>query len=278
MSASLTIGHIAYANCVPFFHYLNDCGFRGEICSGVPSALNRYLAEGSVDLSPSSSFEYLRNWHDYLLLPELSISAVGAVKSVLLFSPEPLENLQGKQIYLTGESASSIHLLQILLREFYGLSEVLCTVPAGALEEHVRRGQPALLIGDRALRTASEVSPEHIYDLGELWHRFTSLPFVFALWIIRKPVAERRAEQVGELFEQLRNALQRAFADLPRLAQELSDYEWYGEDSLVKYWQCMSYGLQAEHLQGLKLYAELLVKYGFLPQCPNIEFFDVQRR
>ena len=40
-----------------------------------------------------------------------------------------------------------------------------------------------MLIGDRAL--AFEPSPrwEYRYDLGDLWHRHTGLPFVFAAWI-----------------------------------------------------------------------------------------------
>ena len=171
MVESLTIGHIAYANCEPFFHYLRESGFEGRIHSGVPAELNRMLASGELDLSPSSSFEYQRNPDDYLLLPDFSISSFGAVKSVLLFSPEPIESLHGKNIYLTGESASSIHLLQILLREYFGFSEVLCKVPEGDLETLVHEQNPALLIGDRALRTAQQAPQEQICDLGELTDR-----------------------------------------------------------------------------------------------------------
>lgn len=94
---SLTVGHITYANCVPFFRHLQDSGFCGRIVQGVPAQLNALLAAGQIDLSPSSSFEYARNWRDYLLLPDLSISASGPVKSVLLFSPNRHRNSAGRK-------------------------------------------------------------------------------------------------------------------------------------------------------------------------------------
>ena len=104
-SAGLTLGHIPYLNCVPFFHFLKQEGFQGELVSGVPAELNRMLQTGQLDVSPSSSFEYARNYQDYLLLPGHSISSFGKVQSVLLFSPVELAELDGQQIAITGESA-----------------------------------------------------------------------------------------------------------------------------------------------------------------------------
>mgnify|MGYP001313748406 CR=1 FL=1 len=271
---SLTIGHIAYANCEPFFHYLRECGFDGTIRSGVPVDLNRFLKNGEVDLSPSSSFEYLQHWHDYLLLPDLSISSVGEVQSVLLFSTTPIAELKGKEIFLTGESASSVRLLQVLLREYFDFEEVFCRVSHDDLEDLVNQGKPALLIGDRALRVSGQVPADNIYDLGELWHQTTGLPFVFALWIVRKKLAEDEGRQVACFHGKLKQSLKLALADLPGVAESLTGYAWYGHEKLVHYWQTVSYSLGEKHLQGLRLYAELLVKYGFLEQLPEIKFFD----
>ena len=272
---TLTIGHIAYANCEPFFHFLRDAGFDGTIRSGVPAQLNRFLSDGELDLSPSSSFEYLHHWRDYLLLPDLSISSIGAVKSVLLFSPQPLEALVGQEIFLTGESASSVRLLQVMLREYFGFEEVLCRVSHEDLEERVAEGRPALLIGDRALRMAETVDPANMHDLGELWHRKTGLPFVFALWIVRRDLNPAKNRQVLRLYRQLKTFLRRSFDDLSGVAHALPGYSWYGQQKLVDYWQAMSYLLDSRHLAGLKLYAELLYKYGFLDELPAFEFFDL---
>lgn len=271
---TLTIGHITYANCAPFFHYLPAAGFSGKIVPGVPSRLNQMLAGGELDASPSSSFEYARNWQEYLLLPGHSISAFGPVKSVLLFSPRPLEELRGAEIALTGESATSVNLMRILLKEFLGHGEVNCRVPERPVEELLAEGSPALLIGDRALRAALGASG-NVYDLGELWYRFTGLPFVFALWIIRREVAQVKRQEVVALLRQLSTARARAFASLDAVAAATPERRWMGEAGLIDYWRCMSYELDERHLAGLRHFFTLAVKYGLLSAQPEIRFFAV---
>ncbi|MGD9343605.1 MAG: hypothetical protein PVJ25_06185, partial [Desulfuromonadales bacterium] len=126
---SLRIGRIAYLNVAPYFHYLAKQGFSGEIVAGVPAELNRMLAEGTIDACPSSSFEYALRADDYLLLPGHSISSIGPVHSVLLFTPGPLNDLPGQEIAITGESATSINLLKVLLMEFCRIGTVSFKVP-----------------------------------------------------------------------------------------------------------------------------------------------------
>ncbi len=272
---ALRVGHISYINCVPFFHYLRQVGFDGEIVSGVPAVLNRQLAAGSIDLSPSSSFEYALHWRDYQLLPGHSISSCGPVQSVLLFSPEPLETLSGQTIAVTGESATSINLLQVLLREFYGCGEVSCRVPEGSVEESITAGSSALLIGDRALRAGLSHASGQVYDLGELWNRHTDLPFVFALWIVRRQAAIRSADEMKNFARQLSAARVKAEQNLDALAGMIPEREWMGEEGLVAYWRQMSYDLGAAHQLGLKLFFQLCCKHGLLAEQPEIEFLTV---
>ncbi len=270
----LRVGYIPYLNCVPFFHHLKTCGFSGEIVSGVPSALNRMLQQGEVDVSPSSSFEYALNWRDYLLFPDFSISSSGPVKSVLLFSPCPLSELQGKKIAITGESATSINLLRILLLEYAGLSEVDDYVPQESVEELIAARKPALLIGDRAMQQARNL-PEGVraYDLGELWQRYTGLPFVFALWILRRDSAGKYAQQVNELQRQLRASLDLAQADFSALARATGAR---GEEIILlsDYWKGIDYSLTRRHLSGLRQFVQLCYKYCLLAELPEIAFFD----
>ncbi|MFO7982082.1 MAG: menaquinone biosynthesis protein [Desulfuromonadales bacterium] len=270
----LSIGHISYLNCVPFFHYLRDVGFDGEIVPGVPSQLNEMLATGGIDVSPSSSFEYGRNWRRYMLLPRVSISSFGAVRSVLLFSNVPIEELEGTSIALTGESATSVHLVQVLLREFLGYERIDCRVPSQPMEEVIANGGTALLIGDRALREARQSRSRYVYDLGSLWQDFTGLPFVFALWIIREEVALRQKDDLKRLENQLEASRSRAFADLGMVADEVPERHWMARTDLVDYWRSMSYDFTEDHRQGLLLYFRLLVKYGFLPEVPDLRFFS----
>jgi len=113
----LRIGEINYLNCTPLFTSLRsnfqDSGYT--FISGHPSELNAQLRRGDLDICPSSSIEFAQNPDLYLILPHLSISSKGPVKSVLLFSKLPIDSLDGVAIGLTGESETSVILLKILL-------------------------------------------------------------------------------------------------------------------------------------------------------------------
>jgi chorismate dehydratase len=273
LDQSLRVGYIPYLNCAPFFHYLEESGFSETIVSGVPSELNALLQSCALDVSPSSSFEYALNSSDYLLLPGHSISSRGPVESVLLFSPCPLTELQGQRIAITGESATSINLLRILLLEYANFARVEDYVPGEAVETVIANRQPALLIGDRAMKQATDL-PEgmRVYDLGSLWYEQTGLPFVFALWILRRDSAQRMPDKISALQAQLSLSVGRALKDLPALAREVGVTNEEGR-RLVKYWQTIDYALTDEHLKGLNLFIALCLKHKLLNVSPKIEFF-----
>ncbi len=270
---TLRVGHIAYANCIPFFHYLAECGFAGETVPGVPSRLNTMLAEGRIDLSPSSSIEYGRNGTDYLLLPDFSISAHGAVQSVLLFSDRPLEHLAKIPITVTGESATSICLLRILLKEFLGFTAPGEIRPGGSVEEHIAAGGTGLLIGDRALQASLAGLAPWVFDLGELWWRFTGLPFVFALWIVHRRSAEPKSAELVLFQKQLRCSLHGALSDPEGTAARVPGYGWFGTERLAAYWRSMDYDFSEAHRRGLELFFRLAVKHRLLSQVPELRFF-----
>ncbi len=272
----LTIGRISYVNTIPFFHHLAQTGFSECVVDGVPAELNARIAGGGIDLSPSSSFEYARSWRDYLLLPGLSISSQGPVRSVLLFSRLPLEAVGTQEIALTAESATSVNLLQILLKEFCGAKGLDCNVPEVPVEKVIAAGGSALLIGDRALRTAGRVSRDmFVYDLGDLWYRFTGLPFVFALWIVRRQAFIDQPQAVRKFRSQLEQSLSLAFADLNGMAAVVAPEAPLAAGELIHYWRDnMSYDLTAEHLAGLRLFFALCRKHELLAEEPEICFAE----
>ena len=271
---TLRIGRIAYLNVAPYFHFLRQEGFAGEIIAGVPSELNTLLAERTLDACPSSSFEYGLHAEDYFLLPGHSISSVGPVHSVLLFTPGPLSSLSGEVIAITGESATSINLLKILLKEFSGIDDVSFKVPHGEVELLPCKGQSALLIGDRALAAARECpSNVQITDLGALWYHFTGVPFVFALWILRREAVKKSPDEICELAAQLHKSRQRAFDNLPGMAALLADKTGFSAGRLEEYWRGMSYDLSERHIEGLQLYFTLCQKHGLLERVPAFHFF-----
>ena len=272
---TINIGRIKYANCTPIFTSLAshfDCtAYR--FVDGVPAELNAMLRRGAIDLSPSSSIEYATAHEQYCLLPELSISAIGAVKSVFLFTRVPIEELDGATIGLSAESDTSVNLLKVLLARSYGFSNRYerSTLP---LTDALGVYQGLLLIGDSALRGAASGAGLHCYDLGELWHRFTGMPFVFALWIARRDAAREKHAQLVALARDLVAAKKLAYQSYPEIAAGCAEREWIGESALVDYWNTISYELTEAHLDGARTFFRHAFEMGLIPSLPELRFFE----
>ncbi len=138
----------------------------------------------------------------------------------------------------------------------------------------IAAGEAGLLIGDRALKAAHSKLAPYVFDLGSLWHAYTGLPFVFALWIVRRDTVRKRGGEVARLQQSLQSGLARALADLPTLADQTADRSWMSAAELRDYWQAMSFALGDAHQQGLKLFFRLAVKYRFLASMPELNFFE----
>ncbi|MDA8412885.1 MAG: menaquinone biosynthesis protein [Desulfobacteraceae bacterium] len=270
----LRIGRIEYANCTPIFRALQEYepGLDYKLVGGVPARLNAMLCAGLIDVCPSSSIEYARHSEHYLILPHLSISSVGAVGSVLLFSRVPLKELDRRNILLSSESATSVNLLKILLEKRFGCR---CNykVHTSSFYEALREAPALLLIGDAALR-ASILDPDLlVYDLGQLWHEWTGLPFVFALWLCRRQVAIDRYAEVADLTERLAWSKYHAGENLQSIAEDSPEASWMGADRLEAYWRDnISYDLDDRHLEGLILFYRYCAELDLLTAVPELHF------
>ena len=271
----LHIGEINYLNCTPLFTALRrnyaDNGYR--FVTGHPSELNAKLRSGIIDLCPSSSIEYAQNPDLYRILPDLSISSKGPVRSVLLFSRVPIDSLDGASIGLTGESETSVVLLKIILSLKYSFANSYYKVEESG--QNLSSGHDALLlIGDRALMEASKGGAGHVYDLGELWHEFTGLPFVFALWLLREDALLESPEAVHLIHERLVTAKKSAVESYADLAKTLKQNVWTNSLFLINYWENISYDLTKEHIDGLKLYYRYAAECGFIESEPNLRLLE----
>lgn len=273
-AVGLCIGQIDYANCFPIFSALRnrfDCSVY-RFVRGTPAELNRMLQCGEIDLCPSSSIAYARAAQTYRLVPELSISSDGPVKSVILFSRIPLEKLDGMQVGLTIESETSIALLTIILKKYYRFSNTFIPV---AIDDNFDVGSscPAVLvIGDTALRWSLCRHDLYQYDLGELWSSLTGLPFVFALWMIRDEVVVEMPEETSRIRDQLLDAKRISVATLEGLASRCGEYAWMGRDALLDYWNTISYDLTPRHIEGVRTFFRAAWEVGILAREPSIRF------
>lgn len=202
----MRVGRIPYINCFPVYGGV-DRGIvplDATLVDGVPTALNRMMAEGTLDVSVVSAVEYARDQARYLLLPDLAISCDGPVRSVMLFSTLPAQELSGKRVLVSRSSMTSVHLLELLFEHVWKASPDF--VPGDAEADAIASGSGGdvvarLVIGDAALMLQSADHPvakahgqayPYVYDLGEEWKRWTGLPFVFAVWVAQRstPVAD----------------------------------------------------------------------------------------
>lgn len=274
----LRIGRISYANCTPIFHALHELYSEEDYqyVSGVPARLNRMLAAGDIDVCPSSSIAFSTQPGQLLIIPDLSISSCGPVQSVLLFSSIPIENLGGRTVLLSSESATSINLLKILLGKHYGCTcsfQVTEQTTLSALDD-----APALLlIGDAALRAAQTASDVYVYDLGELWYRWTGTPFVFALWLTSRDAVKRHGSELRRLACQLREAKIHSVNNLEQIVATAPENAWMGREGLLDYWKVLSYDLTELHIKGLKLFFRLAAESGLIASAPELAFLPLEQ-
>jgi len=280
------VGRIPYVNCYPVYGAI-DRGvvtLEGTLVDGVPSALNRRMADGSLDISVVSAVEYARDARRYLLLPDLAISCDGPVRSVMLFSRRPASELDGKRVIVSRSSMTSVALLELLFEnvwharpEFIAGDAEMSDIAAFDREQHEAR----LVIGDAALVLRGESRPRiaetsvadasragtmpsypFSYDLGETWKAWTGLPFVFAVWVAQRTAPVAEALGVHASLIESRNW---GLKHLPALAAQASQATGVSEPVCHDYLSGLDYGLSYEHLAGLTEFFRRLVAAGVVP-------------
>ncbi len=270
----LRIGRIPYANLFPIFYMLEsecDCS-EYEFVEGVPSALNYMLRIGEVDVSPSSSIEYLRHSDEYAIVENHSISSMGPVGSIILLSGKPIEELNGLSVLTSSQSETSVALLRIIFEKFYKVKCELRTadiypdlLPSRRVESPTAT-EAYLLIGDDALKAVKSKSAKltYIYDLGELWHKNTGLPFTFALWIYKKDCCREKPELLERFKKDLNKAKRLAVKNFKKIALQSSMRGILTEAELITYWENISYDLGDEHRKGLELFRKFSEELGLI--------------
>ena len=272
----LRIGKISFLNIFPIFKTLEGDLYcpEYEFLEGFPTELNEMLHKGEIDISPSSSVEYLKDKEQYTFLDGHGISARGPVRSILLFSRLPIEELGGHDITATHKSATSVSLLKIILTKFYGL-DLNINISNTPIEEAIRNHSAYLAIGDEAIelsRAALDIKTTednmpcklqslnhqafYVYDLSELWHMHTGLPMVFALWTLKRETQEKRKGEIERFSTSLNEARNIARENLWQIATT-PGLILPPEDAFA-YWKDIIYDLPDDCMKGLALFDKYL--------------------
>ena len=177
---TVRVGAVSYLNTKPLIHDLASLAPEVELVLDYPSRLADQLENGQLDVALIPIIEYFRAG-TYTLVPGICIASEGPVLSVTLFSRVPWSAI--RRLALDEGSRTSAALAQVLLRHRYNVKPEIRPLAHDERAENID-ADAVLLIGDRAMR-ACLPGFEHAYDLGQEWHDWTGLPFVYAAWAVR---------------------------------------------------------------------------------------------
>ena len=261
---AIRIGSVPYLNAKPLVDWFHteECNAEVEIVYAVPSQLAKMLREKTLDVANVSIFEGLQN-PGLSLIPNISISAFGAVKSVRLFSKVPLESIQ--TVALDTSSLTSAALTKVLLQEAFGLSPQY-THHAPDLDAMLAAHDAGLIIGD--LKLFDLLPGTTVYDLGLGWHDLTGLPFVYAGWLAREEAVSDA--MVSVLHRAKAWGLERLDALAEKWAQKMNLPLDRSRDYLLN---VMNYDLSPEQMEGLLAYQEKCLTHGLLETRYLIRIF-----
>ena len=241
----LRIGCVGYLNARPLIE-----GWPGTVRFDHPAALCAQLAAGELDVALVSSFEYLRD-PDYAVIDGIAIASDGPVYSVIVVSAEPLAQLS--TIELDPASVTSVNLLRCL---FENCALNFISRP-GHADSPIPSGAGRLLIGDQAIRFRRDHEQTHcIADLGELWRSKMSLPFVYALWLIRPGIDAR---QIADQLRQLRHRNLQRLDELAALERD------FAPQFVQRYWtQYLKFDFGDHEKAGLIKFRSICEEHGIL--------------
>ena len=191
MNRSTQVGLMPYLNSALFYLYMPQEGVA--LHPMVPTAMAKAAYDGLLDAGPIPLVDCFNLEEKFEPLGDFCIATTRQARSILLFSTVPVEELEGgSNVAVTDETSTSARLLRVLLRHRYGLREPRYV---GLDEPH----DALLLIGDGALKQRHGVSGYgYRYDLAEVWSDWTGLPTVFALWIVRRELAQEAKAALTE--------------------------------------------------------------------------------
>ncbi len=270
----IRIGEISYSNVWPVSYFFDPTGLNVELIPQVPSLLNRGMKKGEIDLGPISSFAYGEAYPNYLLLPHLSVSATGAVGSIFLFTKgKSLSELDGAKIALTNTSATSVHLLRILLERFERVRPLYITM-APDLKQMLRRADAAMVIGDDAIRASWSDQGYRAFDLGEEWYLRTGLSMTFAVWAIRKEIVEYRWSEIEKIYDRFIESKEKSRQNLLPVIQHAMNKLGGTEAFWQKYFWGLSHDLGEKEIAGLQTYYRYAAELGFLKEGIKVDPLD----
>lgn len=269
------MGRISYINASPVFYGLDRDLLPGwlNMVTDVPSVLNHKLNTGKIEVSPISAAYYALNRRDLILLPDLSISCFGPVMSVILASNYEIDALEDKTIIFSQESASAASFMKMILsqKKLSPRYQVGDVSDPDAVKD---KSDAVLVIGDTALVNPWEQYFKYKFDLGSLWHEMTGLPFVFAVWAVRREFASKHPEKVRQIYDVLLSSKEQGYKNLEKIVEAGSRKLDIDPERVRRYYDLLYCDLDEIKVKAMGMFFDSLYEQGILKEKTEIEFFS----
>ena len=275
------LGHIHFLNVLPITYSLNNLNYKEwlELSNGVPAVINNDLLNNRVDVSEVSSIVYARNYDKLLMLPDLCVRADGEVRSIILVSKKPIEEINEDKIILTAQSATSHCLLKIIMAKAYDANPQYFIRNLTPDNPVPNDATAALFIGDDALNVNLHQEPYkyYYYDLGREWKKLTGRCMVYAVWTVNKEFAKSNPEGMQLVYERLYKGVQAGFSNLREAIATIVDKTPFTPRQLDEYLHVIKWNLTEEYIENLEVFYELAYEQGLIPRKPKIKIAPVNR-
>jgi chorismate dehydratase len=233
---------LPYCNAAPLVHFLSEFCPSADIVKKYPRETLDELKSDRADAALIPVADFLIN-ENLKMVPGIGICAEGPVESVLLKSQKSLDKI--RSIRLFPESRTSNILIRILISQFSG------TVHGIRFSSDNIVADASIIIGDKALRTAQA---NYTYDLSDMWHRQTGLPFVFAVWAYK--AGHSHYEKIKSI---LYNAKQKGLGSISILSRIYAE-RLNLEPSYIRHYltDCLYYDVGSREIESMEKFRELI--------------------
>ncbi len=244
-----------YLNSAPFFRGL-ALGERFALADLVPREQGLKASSGEIAAGLLPIVDFFRLEETFERIGRFGIAVRGRARSVLLFSRKPIRQLEGCTIAVTEETSTSAVLLRLLLEQRYRIT------PASYVRGQHVDADAQLLIGDEALRFqhANARYPYEI-DVAFEWWLWQHLPFVFAVWAIRKDASPQDKKQVEMA---LIKSLGGNMGQMELIAQEHASGLGVPAAELQTYLASFIYRLSQPEEEGIKRFRAFVEQCGLI--------------
>jgi len=289
----LRISIVQYLNTAPLVWGFTNGPLRGkyDLSFAVPAQCAEQLRTGQADVAIIPAIEYQRI-PDLAILPDMAIASKKQVRSLLIISKKPIE--QVKSFALDRSSRSTQALTRILCAEKWKIApEFFESSPD--LTAMLNRADATLVIGDPALRIAVAIEKNswagaegqticqaatlgiasaellYVYDVVGEWRSLTGLPAVLAVWAAKRDVA------TTELTADFLASRDFGRSRIPEICFDAARELELPQRTLESYLRDnIDFSLDEENRRGLELYFAHAAKLGLIPQAKPITWASAE--